>query len=604
MLKRLIVALALGAASAGLAAERDGFPPSVPVSVLFSDEMIQDEVCLEGCVTDAFPDEVDPRFVCFIVDCEGKSVLASVFLNGERPEEALAMIGRPVRMCGRIRSTSSIVSRAYLGRMLNISDLGKIRVLDAAWDPFAVPELKLSEGIRPDRIVSLGKRRVTGRVIAVWGGRHALVRPERGRPIRLELVAGADLPDYGEEIECVGVTATDTYFIRLSAVQWRPRGGSAAGERDVHPMSARDLLTDGRGGERFRMEHHGLTVRVAGIVRGISDIDRGRFVVEDGDRLVTVDASSLPGASEKLTRGCTVEVTGTCVLDIEEWQPNRIVPRIRGLSVVPNYPSDIVVLASAPWLTPDRAWLIFGALAAFLVCFFVWNRMLWFKAFRRGRALSAEILARAEADMRTRERTRLAVELHDSLVQYLSGVIMELECVRRIAPDTENGGHLDRAVRTLRSCHAELRNCLWDLRSEALEEPDMTAAIKRTLVPHAKGIALDVRFNFPRVRLSDNTAHMILRIVRELTLNGIRHGGADRIKIAGAVDGETLKISVRDNGSGYDPARAPGVADGHFGLEGIRERIRGVSGSFTIEPRESGGTRAVITIPLPKEEKQ
>ena len=175
---------------------------------------------------------------------------------------------------------------------------------------------------------------------------------------------------------------------------------------------------------------------------------------------------------------------------------------------------------------------------------------------------------------------------------------MELECVRRMVPDAVKGGFLDRAMNTLRSCHSELRNCLWDLRNEALEEPTMTAAIRRTLVPHLSDAALDVRFNFPRVRLSDTTAHTILRVIRELALNGIRHGGADRIKIAGAVEGEELKISVRDNGCGYDPATAPGVAQGHFGLEGIRERIRALSGSFTIGPRDHGGTRAVITIPI------
>ncbi len=203
--------------------------------------------------------------------------------------------------------------------------------------------------------------------------------------------------------------------------------------------------------------------------------------------------------------------------------------------------------------------------------------------------------------MRTRERTRLAVELHDSIVQNLAGVIMELETAKRmiVGVNDEPLEHLRRAERAMRSCHADLRNCLWDLRSEALESDDMEQAIRTTLLPHLKGTTADVRFNVPRAALSDNTAYAILRIIRELTLNAIKHGGAKHVKIAGAAEESVLRVSVRDDGAGFDPDAVPGVTEGHFGLDGIRQRVRSFSGTFEMTRSAEGGMRAVVTIPIP-----
>ena len=134
------------------------------------------------------------------------------------------------------------------------------------------------------------------------------------------------------------------------------------------------------------------------------------------------------------------------------------------------------------------------------------------------------------------ERTRLAVELHDSIAQNISGASMELDAARELDADLPPAvqRHLARASRTLDSCRMEMRNCLWDLRSQALEAPDMNKAIHLTLDPAIGDTNVSIRFNVPRNRLTDNTAHTILRIIRELATNAIRHGRATAIQIAGA----------------------------------------------------------------------
>ena len=591
---------ALTALISPLAVHADEQPLS-PDEFLKSEGNI-DSVRLRGVVEDAFLDEVDPRFLYYILDSSGLKVLVSVKFDGADPSRLLSLAGRNVEVHGNVRTTYSFVSRAYLGRMFTVSDPSGVVTLGGDPDPFDVPVLSLHDGMLPEELHGLGRRRVSGHVLAVWSGRSVLIRTFDGRPVTLRLTAGTKSPAYGDAVEAVGTVETDTYNIGLSHARWRPTSAPVDLVRSVVPVTAKSLLVDDNGKRRYQSKRHGQVIRLTGVVRGISDIDSGRFEIEEGDRLITIDASTVTGALERVSRGCTVEVTGTCVLDIDFWRPDMILPRIRGLIVIPSLPEDIRVTATAPWLTPGRAWSIVAALCGFLAVVVLWNRILWFKAFKRGRELSREILARAEADMRTRERTRLAVELHDSIVQSLSGVLMELETAKRIAPvqNEECAHHLVIAERTLRSCHADLRNCLWDLRSEALEEPDMSAAIRRTLLPHVKGVSLDVRFNVARSRICDNTAHTILRVVRELALNGIKHGGADHIRIAGIAEDGVLRISVSDNGSGFNPDTAPGIAEGHFGLMGVRERVDALSGKFEIAALPHGGTRAVLTIPLHK----
>ena len=159
--------------------------------------------------------------------------------------------------------------------------------------------------------------------------------------------------------------------------------------------------------------------------------------------------------------------------------------------------------------------------------------------------------------------------------------------------------HLSIASSTLKSCRNELRNCLWDLRSQALEETDLNEAIRRTLEPYVGDTELTVRFNVPRERLTDETAHALMRIVRELVLNAIRHGRASHVWIAGATEGDLILLSVRDNGCGFVPERAPGLAQGHFGLQGIRERIKRYGGTVEIESSPNAGTKVSIRFALP-----
>ena len=105
-----------------------------------------------------------------------------------------------------------------------------------------------------------------------------------------------------------------------------------------------------------------------------------------------------------------------------------------------------------------------------------------------------------------------------------------------------------------------------------------------------------VRFNVSRRRLKDTTAHAILAIVRELAGNAIRHGAATKVRVAGCMDKGRILLSVRDNGCGFNPASCGGPLQGHFGLEGIRNRLCRLGGEMTIKSEPGKGTTALVVL--------
>ena len=100
----------------------------------------------------------------------------------------------------------------------------------------------------------------------------------------------------------------------------------------------------------------------------------------------------------------------------------------------------------------------------------------------------------------------------------------------------------------------------------------------------------------PRQHFLDTSAHTILCIIRELVSNAIRHGTATQIAVDGDLTDETLRFSVRDNGTGFDPKNVAGPLDGHFGLQGIRDRLDRLGGEMKIESTYGTGTTASMTI--------
>ena len=571
-------------------------------------------VKVRGVLRDTFVDDIDPNWLHLVVGTDQGSIISSTFFHHDSNPDLTSLIGYEVAVsgiCEKQRTDLVAGSRYRLRRLLDISVPDGIKTLKASpTDPFNVPGLSSIEDAAPDSIVAQGWHATDGHVLAVWGKRHMLLRTTGNNIIRCTLKDGLPIPDCGSHIDVVGLPETDLFHINLNRAFWRKCTKEISGTDVEEPpthITTEQLFTDDGGHPKVQTKFHGHLITIKGLVRSmpIPDNPAKRIYLESGRFTIPADVGAIPNILGIISIGCEIDITGICVTEIDNWAPHSPFPHIREVFLVPRSAADIKVLRHPPWWTPQRLLVVLASLMILLLVILIWNLLLRRIAERRGRQLAEEHIARAETDLKVMERTRLAVELHDSVAQNLTGVAMELETARQFQEGAhhELTNHLNIAWRTLKSCRDELRNCLWDLRSQALEETDMETAIRRTLTPHIKGITLMIRFKVPRAIISDNTTHALLRIIRELVLNGIRHGKATTVRIAGDLEDGALKFSVKDDGCGFDPERCPGVEDGHYGLQGIRERIRQLGGRMSIESGEGKGTKVILEIHMPKEYK-
>ena len=554
---------------------------------------------LRGLVRGAERDDTDPHYAHFRLNTDGKTVHVFLQIGIHEDFDPVRYLGAELRFLGVLRNYTKNGLRRQLDYAFSVSSLKDVEVISPPPDfGKAPPASELAAGRRA--IAASGLVVVRGVVEAVWGGDAALLKSEDGKRHRVSFLMGG-LPAVGETVEALGIPVTDFYRLDLLHARWRATSLPRQAPEPAEEVSPGVLYTHPGGRPQLMVTNLGRALAFTGIVRYLPGdvVPERRFFIEVDGELVPIDISAEPALADGLVVGCRVRVGGVCIVNADNWNAETAAEDRPRYFLVPRNAADIVVLSRPSWWTSGRLTAAIALLFSALVMTVIWNRALDRRSRRKGEELAKERLAHLASDFKVGERTRLSVELHDALSQMLTGVSMQIDTAAAFAAGSPA---IDRclglASRTVDACRTELRNVLWDLRSSALDEPDMNTAIRRTLLENLAGVELSVRFNVPRPRLRDDLAHAVLRIIRELASNAIRHGRAKKLWIAGTLEGETLEFSVRDDGCGFDPAKAPGVAEGHFGLQGVTERIARLGGRLGLESSPGAGTRAVVSLPL------
>lgn len=581
-----------------------GREPTEPAAALRLDEIDENihhlaavQVC--GTVVDTFDDEVD-NSNCFLLLKDGENTLALAVPTDLLPLPRRKMTDAAVRVRGIFtRCTNGI--RKFSSPVIIVMRRDDIEIVrPPPEDPFDAPALESRLYLSPKHIAGLGRRTVRGQVIATWGGNRLLVREPEGRVVKVELDGNLAPPKCNDTCQFVGYPQTDMYRLNLGKALYRPAEGVEPTADEPEDVTFRHITDNSFHLPSVDELYHGHLIRIRGTVRsvlkGVGD-DLTLILDNEGDQ-VSVDISSNPEIAQTTPLGSIVRITGTCLLVTENWHERKPFPQIMGFVLVPRCPADVEIVKRPPWWTPGRLLAVLGVILALLGGIVIWNVMLRRMVERRSRELDRERHAHEQTEARAADRNRLAIELHDLISQSLTGATMQIESVGDLlALDPKKAMRtLDIAARTLRSCKQELRNCIWDLRNNALDEHHFTKAIRKSLELHSGDAEIHIRCDVLRSKLSDNTAHAILCIIRELVANAVHHGKAKSIEIAGAAEGGDLRFSVADDGRGFDAAKRPGIAEGHFGLQGIEERLDKLNGRMTIQSKFNEGTSVSIWI--------
>jgi ligand-binding sensor domain-containing protein/two-component sensor histidine kinase len=197
------------------------------------------------------------------------------------------------------------------------------------------------------------------------------------------------------------------------------------------------------------------------------------------------------------------------------------------------------------------------------------------------------------------ERSRLAREMHDTVLQGCQGVSVLLEAIATQREDVfEDDDLLDVARAQLQATISEARQAVWDLRRNEEEEinlPHSLAALAEQAT-NAFGIPVVCERIDPISGISGSTGHELLMVAREAIANAGSHGNPDSIRISASLDGNDLTLSVIDDGSGFVQKTPSSEMDGHYGLVGMRERMHRIGGTLVIDSESGSGTRVVMKL--------
>ena len=199
----------------------------------------------------------------------------------------------------------------------------------------------------------------------------------------------------------------------------------------------------------------------------------------------------------------------------------------------------------------------------------------------------------------TRERNRLARELHDTLSHTLSAVNIQLKALEALM-ETDPAAAKTRVTQMqnlTRDGLNEARRALNELRSKPIEEFGLATALRRLAQQAAErgGFQIQIAMPLEFEGIPSQTEQQIYRIAEEAFNNIVRHAQAHRVDLAFERRGNRLNLEIKDDGIGFDQDNRP---DGRYGMTGMQERARLINGSLSFMSQPNEGTTVQLTIDL------
>jgi ligand-binding sensor domain-containing protein/signal transduction histidine kinase len=438
-----------------------------------------------------------------------------------------------------------------------------------------------------------------------------------------------------EQILGIAEDRSGSLWISTSAHVLRVNGdklmGGELADGDVREFTVADGLRGIEGVKRSRSVISDPSGRVwFSMNHGISVVDPGRLTSNSAPAIVHVQALSadgrainlkgpihLPGGSKRLT----VEYAGLSLSVPErvryrymlegfdsEWSSPVATREAVYTNLSPRRYRFRVVASN-----PDGVWNTQESVLGFVVDPLFWQTW-WFQlAIILACGLAALLLYRLRLHQFTRrlnlrfeerlaERTRIAQELHDTLLQGFLSASMQVHVAADCLPeDARAKPILTRALQQMSQVIEEGRNTVRGLRSSKSASLDLEHAFSLVRQEFGPLVKDDAEF---RVIVDGEQRHLhpllrdeVYRIGREALLNAFRHSGAKHVEIELRYSSSQLRIFVRDDGSGIDPKTVEAGRDGHWGLSGMRERADRIGGQLHVFSRAAGGTEVELDVP-------
>jgi signal transduction histidine kinase len=480
-------------------------------------------------------------------------------------------------------------------------------------DPFLAPKVAPDRLIPFDPQADTNHRKVTSGVVTfVVPGRFFYIS-DGSVSVRVESPATMLSP--GDRVDVAGFI--DTRHVLASFSEALVRVTGRAEIPDPQAVEIESILNPKvRSWEEMvsqpgHPDLSGRMIRLEGVLRRVlprDGEDRVTLVLESGKHLVRafLPANALPDPNATpWIEGSRLELSAVCELEIDRIDSMPWFA-ISGFHLWLSSPDQVRVLSIPPWWTPRRLATLLAALLAGLGLSLAWGYTMRRRVSQRSRELATQIAAgesaRLEFNTILGERRRLANDLHDTLEQALTGLAMQMEISDRSRHrDPEaSARHLGLARQFLERSRRELHRTVWDLRAHGLDGRCVSEVLRDRLskMVAGSGVEVSVEVHGIQTHLPDLIAGNLLLLAQEAVTNAVKHAEPTLIRVGITFAPESIGFEIEDNGRGFDPESAAGPAEGHFGLQGIHERVKRLEGSLRIDSAPSRGTLISATIPL------
>jgi signal transduction histidine kinase len=311
-----------------------------------------------------------------------------------------------------------------------------------------------------------------------------------------------------------------------------------------------------------------------------------------------------------LEPGVELLLRGVVQFDLEPAAAGSLPVAQRMTLLVPTA-DDVVIVSRPSWWTPRRLLAAVVALAAVLAVALGWAMLLRRQVAVQSRRLADEITERRRAEIEfeatLQERSRLAANLHDTVLQTVTGIGLQLRSCERAHEQTATTMPESLTVAQQMVGHAidQLRGKVWTMRTTPLQGRTFPAALEALVSRLQVGQSPRITAHVAGVErpVPELVSGNLLLLAEEAVHNALRHAEATAIDVMAVFHDESVGVVVHDDGRGFEIGREPQAPQGHFGLDGMRERMERLGGTVMIESRPGEGTTVTATARTPPSER-
>lgn len=503
---------------------------------------------------------------------------------GEAPPERANFIDARLRVRGDL-----LVSRSTHPVLLTPS----ARFIDVeeppVANPFAAP-LRSVQELESERLLPSFGHRVRLNVNVTYQSGPMIFAQDGTGGVRVRL-AEDHLLDRGQPLTIAAFPEAGSHTLILTEAVTQP----AHVIQDLRPIAF-----DPSQGDITR--HDGELVTISATLLD-EKFEAGMSVLElqAGQQMFEAILAGERGTPPKFRAGSVLGVTGVLNLGPLDALPAEArvkIPPTASFTLLLPSPSEAIVLRGPPWWTWKRAAVLICTLSSILIGAVLWIRLLRRRLQKQQAAqlaFSRQILHSQES-----ERRRIAANLHDSLGQNLLVIKNQACLAMQSASDAAQlRRRLDEISGVASQAIDDVRQITLNLRPYQLDRLGMTEAVRAAISVASENSHVLFATHVDKIDdLFDAESEIhVFRIVQESVNNILKHSAATEAAVVIKKRAGGLTLSIRDNGRGFDAA-APAPNRG-YGLNGITERVRILSGTLAVDSSPDQGTTITVEIPLP-----